>query len=250
MSIALIVTRGYGNGALVGTIKDVVLRGYGISDNPSYPWDQNSDIDNTWNALAVSKLIKTDTFTEAEITPLEDHVSDSGGGWKGGSTASISVDASGEAYAEGALTYAGIGDENPASANQQCTVVGRVNIEQGFGAIVRGGSDDSGYRGYIQSLGDCILAKYGPPFIILDTVPIPGFALLAYYAVTVQAIDNTIKVFVDDVELISVEDSDITAAGNIGIYLRQDDARITSITAIEFKPSWNKNSNLDNTWTQ
>jgi hypothetical protein len=31
MSIALIVTRGYGNGTLVGTIKDIVLRGYDIS---------------------------------------------------------------------------------------------------------------------------------------------------------------------------------------------------------------------------
>ncbi len=30
MSIALIVTRGYGNGTLTGTIKDVVIRGYTI----------------------------------------------------------------------------------------------------------------------------------------------------------------------------------------------------------------------------
>jgi len=32
MSIALITTRGYGNGSLVGTIKDVVLRGYTIGE--------------------------------------------------------------------------------------------------------------------------------------------------------------------------------------------------------------------------
>lgn len=30
MSIALIVTRGFGNGTLTGTIKDVVTRGYAI----------------------------------------------------------------------------------------------------------------------------------------------------------------------------------------------------------------------------
>ncbi len=32
MSIALVVTAGFGNGTFNGTIKDVVLRGYGISD--------------------------------------------------------------------------------------------------------------------------------------------------------------------------------------------------------------------------
>lgn len=31
MSIGLIVTRGYGDGTLVGTIKDLVTMGYGIS---------------------------------------------------------------------------------------------------------------------------------------------------------------------------------------------------------------------------
>ena len=31
MSIAKIVTRGFGNGTLAGTIKDVVLRGYSIA---------------------------------------------------------------------------------------------------------------------------------------------------------------------------------------------------------------------------
>lgn len=31
MSIALVTTRGYGNGTLLGTIKDVVTRGYDIS---------------------------------------------------------------------------------------------------------------------------------------------------------------------------------------------------------------------------
>ena len=32
MSIALVVTAGFGNGTLLGTVKDVVLRGYDISD--------------------------------------------------------------------------------------------------------------------------------------------------------------------------------------------------------------------------
>lgn len=31
MSIALIITRGYGNGTFTGTIKDVVTRGYSIA---------------------------------------------------------------------------------------------------------------------------------------------------------------------------------------------------------------------------
>ena len=34
MSIALVVTRGYGNGAVSGTIKDVVTRGYTIGEVP------------------------------------------------------------------------------------------------------------------------------------------------------------------------------------------------------------------------
>lgn len=32
MSIALVVTRGYGNGTLTGSIKDVTLRGYDIGE--------------------------------------------------------------------------------------------------------------------------------------------------------------------------------------------------------------------------
>lgn len=37
MSIALIVTHGFGNGALSGTIKDVVLRGFGIAQSAVEP---------------------------------------------------------------------------------------------------------------------------------------------------------------------------------------------------------------------
>ena len=48
MSIALIVTRGYGNGTLTGSIKDVVTRGYtiGVEENI---WTEQPDQTTTWS---------------------------------------------------------------------------------------------------------------------------------------------------------------------------------------------------------
>ena len=58
MSIALVVTAGFGNGTLSGTVKGVVLRGYSISDfiatyGPGF--GANSSITN--NGLGYSGLI-------------------------------------------------------------------------------------------------------------------------------------------------------------------------------------------------
>ena len=48
MSVALIVTRGYGNGTLAGTIADVVTRGYSIGAEAASTFV--SGIEDKWRA--------------------------------------------------------------------------------------------------------------------------------------------------------------------------------------------------------
>lgn len=59
MSIALVVTRGYGNGTLSGTIKDVVTRGYTIGEEPPI-WTEQTGSVTTWAA----QTDNTDTWTD------------------------------------------------------------------------------------------------------------------------------------------------------------------------------------------
>ena len=53
MSIALVVTRGFGNGTFNGTIKDVVLRGYSIGEDPPI-WTKQANAAASWAAQADS----------------------------------------------------------------------------------------------------------------------------------------------------------------------------------------------------
>ena len=61
MSIALVVTRGFGNGTLSGTIKDAVTSGYSIGEEASVwtkqidsvtSWSSQTDATNTWSSQA------------------------------------------------------------------------------------------------------------------------------------------------------------------------------------------------------
>ena len=61
MSIALIVTGGYSTGVnLTTTIKDVVLRGYSISEDKDPVWDDIPPVSSTWNAISADSSTWTD----------------------------------------------------------------------------------------------------------------------------------------------------------------------------------------------
>jgi hypothetical protein len=47
VSIALVTTRGYGNGTLIGTISDVVTRGYTIGESAGV-WTVEPNTATTW----------------------------------------------------------------------------------------------------------------------------------------------------------------------------------------------------------
>ena len=67
MSIALIVTRGFGNGTLIGTIKDVVTRGYSIG-SAIIPWPTDID-DATLRSVEDFKLFsRTEEITVVSQT--------------------------------------------------------------------------------------------------------------------------------------------------------------------------------------
>lgn len=61
MSIALVVTRGFGNGTFNGTIKDVVLRGYSIGETP-FPLGPITNI--------IGIIDASPAFLDGEIEPL------------------------------------------------------------------------------------------------------------------------------------------------------------------------------------
>ena len=65
MSIALVVTGGFGNGTLVTTIKDVTLRGFSIGVAVDV-WTEITAATSSWSEITPS----SDSWTE--ITPSSD----------------------------------------------------------------------------------------------------------------------------------------------------------------------------------
>lgn len=69
MSIALIVTRGYGNGTLTGSVKDVVLRGYGIGEvSQVSPCPPTTWSDTSANTAIYYHVNPTETTWDSEST--------------------------------------------------------------------------------------------------------------------------------------------------------------------------------------
>ena len=73
MSIALVVTRGYGNGTFTGTVADVVTRGYTIGIIPTYAQTRNTGMvcreDYTASPMA-EKYAATVTREDWDADPL------------------------------------------------------------------------------------------------------------------------------------------------------------------------------------
>lgn len=67
MSIALVVTRGYGNGTLTGTIKDVVTAGYTIGQAYVGFLSGNISLDQLLSAgIELAPLLSADIVLEIE----------------------------------------------------------------------------------------------------------------------------------------------------------------------------------------
>src|SRR3990172_8027899 len=92
--------------------------------------------------------IKTDTFTVGTNTPLENHISDSGGGWSGEDTTSFDViETTGEVSYDGVggewgLSGGGaaIGTESPSTADYYVEFTGKLGSIDGtsrIGAVLR-----------------------------------------------------------------------------------------------------------------
>lgn len=58
MSIALVVTSGFGNGTLTGSVSDVTLRGYSIGEELSV-WTEQTDETTSWSVQADSSTTWT-----------------------------------------------------------------------------------------------------------------------------------------------------------------------------------------------
>jgi len=181
--------------------------------------------------------IKTDSFTEASDTPLENH-----GGWSGWDTTNLDiVAADDEVKDDGADTNQrwALGDENPSSADQWCEIVGKTGLDSGtgwIGALVRGvASSSDAYYAYVTyggsaGNGTLTLRKIVSGVITeLGSYGFSGFSNSTYYTVRVEAEGTTIRALLDGTERISVTDSDLSAAGNIGLTIRRTFTRITSL---------------------
>lgn len=87
-------------------------------------------------------VIKLDTFTVAANTPLENHISDSGGGWQGNEVDHFDVIATAdEAQPDGTgpSTVSIIGDEGPLETDYFAEVIGKTGgtATHGIGVVVR-----------------------------------------------------------------------------------------------------------------
>ncbi len=207
-------------------------------------------------------VIKTDTFTEpgAGTHPLEDHNSDVGGGWGSGSDDVTSFDiaeTNDTVSADSNGRFGALGDENPSNADHLCSVNGRTEVDAAgndVGAIVRGvngtfqGGSSDGYYFHIISVGGGqgfhILGKIdgGTRSEIGSAVEIGSFSESTDYDIRTEAIGTAIKGFLNDSEVQSEIDSALTAAGNIGIYVRNANAVITSLNSEDFVVAGGRNT--------
>lgn len=191
-------------------------------------------------------VIKTDIFTEASDTALESHSSDVGGGWDGAAaeTTGFDIEADDDEVhraLSGGRGY-GVGNEDPASADYWVEIsakTGATNTTDRIGDAVR----HDGAARLSHSSYNCLVRGDGVWFFSksvagsgtqLDTGSIASFSASTFYDLKVQADGTTIKFFINDVEVSSVTDSDISAAGNVAIFIREGNARITSLDSEDF----------------
>lgn len=188
--------------------------------------------------------IKNDTFTvSGGNVALESWVSTpSGGGYGGHQTTDITViDADDEVESESSGSKSGVGDENPSEADQKCSVNGRTigtaTTDQ-FGSAVR--TNNSGNKDtYVTRVGGDgsieLFKVVNNTYTQIETgSSISGFSESTYYDVRTEVEGSTLRSYVDDTEEYSDTDTDLTAAENISLYLRNANARITSLFAEDF----------------
>ena len=189
--------------------------------------------------------IKTDTFTEASDTALESHTSDSGGGWSGADTTAFDVIA---ATDEVKRDFAGVakaasGDEAPTSADYYVTVNGKTVddgnfVVDGFGPAVRIADASNFY--YVQVLRGTSTASEGRLRLYKNVATvhtqigsdynITSFAGSTYYDVKLQIEGTSLEVWLDGTSRIGPEtDSALSAAGEVGFAIRNNDPLITSL---------------------
>lgn len=185
-------------------------------------------------------VIKTDTFTESSDTALESHTSDSGGGWTGGNTTNFDVIAATDELANdsGSFKLTG-GDEAPGSADYWCSVNGKTvgtGSANRFASMIRYDGDvwasASFYMTYIGGNGTWFMFKNVEGSLTqLDTGTISGFSASTYYDIETRGEGNQIESYIESVGQGAVTDSDVSAAGNVGIYMRTTSPLITSLNS-------------------
>jgi hypothetical protein len=178
--------------------------------------------------------IKNDSFTENTVIGLENHTSDSEGGWSGADTNNFSINTDGEVYLETTGSNWAIGDENPTSADQTTTIEAKINTSGDIaGACVRINADIDCYDMLLLNNGLWLLRRVLNNSVSnLAMGTISNLDTETYHTIGVQAIGTTIKGFIDGVEVASVTNSDVTAPGNVGIYMYNIAAGTSKITNI------------------
>jgi len=170
-------------------------------------------------------VIKTDTFTEASDTPLENHISDSGGGWSGETTAQFDVlGATNELTVTGGSYYAP-GDETPASADYWASTNGKTGSTatgERIGVCVRKNSTD-GYVAWLQGSDAWKLYKIvSGSWTLLDSGNKSGFSASTYYDIKLQMNGTSWEFWIDGVSVSTGTDSSVSAVNKHAMYGRSD----------------------------
>lgn len=188
--------------------------------------------------------IVTDTFTEGSNTNLNAHTPEVGGAWSYamgtwtvvGATDIVQL-SSGQEFAWNAAV--------PPGADYYAEVTGRTgatNATDRFGVAIRG--DGGGYAAagtdcyYAYIRGDGVLSVLeqtngviAAPSGYSGDYTITGFSASTDYTLRLEVSGSTITAYIDGVSRATASDSTISAAGRIGIYLRNSSAYITSINS-------------------
>lgn len=180
-------------------------------------------------------LPTNDTFTEASATNLQDHTSDSGHSWTA-SERNMDVGAGTGFLTATAHTQAAL-IASPASADYWFEGVGRTvgtTSADRCGVFIRydGGAQDAAIGYQFRVFGDTgnwrLDYRDGTSTeTLIDSGTIGSFSASTDYTFRVEGIGDQIQVFIDGVGQGANTDSNITGAGNPGLYLRGS-ARFTS----------------------
>src|SRR3972149_1309731 len=182
--------------------------------------------------------IQYDTFTKTSDTPLESHTSDSGIGYDTEVTADFDdtrfiVDAAtDEVRLEFNSYFRVIGLETLLSSDYYVEVTGKTGAAtttDTIRAIFRGDKvTGNWYEGGIRGDGAWYLVRYssGEPST-LSNGTVSGFSASQYYKLEISGVGERIKFYIDDIEVASVSNDNVTLHGNIGFMMQGLSARIT-----------------------